>query len=297
MNEKERTLLHYVCNGDLKKAQQEARLILESLTSKKDERMKENLLKTLDSKKGKFIELPYNIKDLLLAEDVSNFVEEKYLLREEEKQYVDKIIGIRKISEKLGNLGISYVPSLMLYGESGTGKTMLARYIAYKADLPFIYVKFSNMVSSYLGSTQSNISKVFEYARTSPCVLCFDEIDAVGMARGQKNDVGEMNRIVIALMQELDNLPNDVIFVGTTNRFDRLDDALIRRFTMKYEVKKLDKSDIIELVKRFFEYSCNYENDKEIENWCNVKFDATESASTVVNSCISEIVNRYISEI
>ena len=281
MNEKERTLLHYVCNGDLKKAQQEARLILESLTSKKDERMKENLLKTLDSKKGKFIELPYNIKDLLLAEDVSNFVEEKYLLREEEKQYVDKIIGIRKISEKLGNLGISYVPSLMLYGESGTGKTMLARYIAYKADLPFIYVKFSNMVSSYLGSTQSNISKVFEYARTSPCVLCFDEIDAVGMARGQKND----------------NLPNDVIFVGTTNRFDRLDDALIRRFTMKYEVKKLDKSDIIELVKRFFEYSCNYKNDKEIENWCNVKFDDTESASTVVNSCISEIVNRYISEI
>ena len=139
-------LLHYVCNGDLKKAQQEARLILEGLTSKKDERMKENLLKTLDSKKGKFIELPYNIKDLLLAEDVSNFAEEKYLLRDEEKGYVDKVLGIRKVSEKLGEMGISYVPSIMLYGESGTGKTMLARYIAYKADLPFIYVKFSNMV-------------------------------------------------------------------------------------------------------------------------------------------------------
>ena len=297
MNEKERTLLHYVCNGDLKKAQQEARLILEGLTSKKDERMKENLLKTLDSKKGKFIELPYNIKDLLLAEDVSNFAEEKYLLRDEEKGYVDKVLGIRKVSEKLGEMGISYVPSIMLYGESGTGKTMLARYIAYKADLPFIYVKFSNMVSSYLGSTQSNIGKVFEFARTSPCVLCFDEIDAVGMARGQKNDVGEMNRIVIALMQELDNLPNDVIFVGTTNRFDRLDDALIRRFTMKYEVKRLEKLDIIELVKRFFKYSCNYENDKEVENWCSVKFEVTETASTVVNTCISEIVNRYISEI
>lgn len=147
MNEKERTLLHYVCNGDLKKAQQEARLILEGLTSKKDERMKENLLKTLDSKKGKFIELPYNIKDLLLAEDVSNFNEDKYLLREEEKKYVDKVLGICKISERLGEKGISYVPSLMLYGESGTGKTMLARYIAYKADLPFIYVKFSNMLS------------------------------------------------------------------------------------------------------------------------------------------------------
>lgn len=153
------------------------------------------------------------------------------------------------------------------------------------------------MVSSYLGSTQSNIGKVFEFARTSPCVLCFDEIDAVGMARGQKNDVGEMNRIVIALMQELDNLPNDVIFIGTTNRFDRLDDALIRRFTMKYEVKRLEKSEIIELVKRFFKYSCNYENDIEIENWCNKKFDINETASTVVNTCVSEIVNRYIRDI
>lgn len=297
MNEKERTLLHYVCNGDLKKAQQEAKLILESLTSKKDEKLKENLLKILDSKNNKFIELPYNIKDLLLAEDVSNFNESKYLLREEEKKYVEKVLGIRKISEKLGEMGISYLPSLMLYGESGTGKTMLARYIAYKADLPFIYVKFSNMVSSYLGSTQSNIGKVFEFARTSPCVLCFDEIDAVGMSRGQKNDVGEMNRIVIALMQELDNLPNDVIFIGTTNRFDRLDDALIRRFTMKYEVKKLEKLEIYKLVKRFFKYSCNYENDVVVEKWCNDMFGINETASFVVNTCVSEIVNRYICDI
>lgn len=107
---------------------------------------------------------------------------------------------------------------------------MLARYIAHKAKLPFLRIQFSSLVDSHLGQTQSNLARIFDYVRTAPCVLCFDEIDAVGMARGQKDDVGEMNRVVIAIMQEMDRLPNNVIIIGTTNRFDRLDPALIRRF-------------------------------------------------------------------
>lgn len=63
-----------------------------------------------------------------------------------------------------------------------------------------------------------NIAKVFKYIKTAPCVLCFDEIDDVSIVCGQKNDVGEMNRIVIALMQEMDSLPNNVIIIGTPNR-------------------------------------------------------------------------------
>ena len=62
-----------------------------------------------------------------------------------------------------------------------------------------------------------------------PCVLCIDEIDTIAMRRGQ-TDVGEMNRVVISLMQELDQLPNDMIVVATTNRYDQLDSALLRRF-------------------------------------------------------------------
>jgi len=131
-------------------------------------------------------------------------------------------------------MSISYLPAALFYGQSGTGKTELARYIAHKAGLPFMYVRFSNVVNSFLGGTQSNINKVFSYAKSSPCLLCFDEIDAIGLKRGDSNDVSEMSRVTIALMQEMDLLPNNVIIVGTTNRYDRLDPALVRRFPIKY---------------------------------------------------------------
>lgn len=116
-----------------------------------------------------------------------------------------------RASEKLNEMGIPYLPALMLYGQSGCGKTMLARYIAHKAKLPFLRIQFSSLVDSHLGQTQSNLARIFDYVRTAPCVLCFDEIDAVGMARGQKDDVGEMNRVVIAIIHK-DKETNRVVF-------------------------------------------------------------------------------------
>lgn len=296
MNDKQRLLIQYICDGDIKKAQQQARIILNELTTAKDEMFKKNMLRKLDTKPN-IIELPYNLREFLIAEDVSNFPENRFVLRPEEAKIVEKVMSTVKASERLSELGISYLPVVMLYGDSGGGKTMLARYIAYKANRPFVYVRlFSSVVSSYLGSTQSNIAKVFEYARTAPCVLCFDEIDAVGMARGQKNDVGEMNRIVIALMQEMDSLPNNVIIIGTTNRYDRLDSALIRRFPIRHEVRPMSRSDINDLAERFFKYA-GIATEGWLKDWCDTNFTDTEPASTVVEKCTQLIVNRIIQEI
>ncbi len=294
MNDKQRLLLLYICDGDIKNAQKQARVILNELTAAKDEMFKKSMLRKLDTKPS-IIELPYNLRELLIAEDVSNFPESRFVLRPEEAKIVEKVMSTVKASERLSELGISYLPAVMLYGDSGGGKTMLARYIAYKANRPFVYVRFSSVVSSYLGSTQSNIAKVFEYARTAPCVLCFDEIDAIGMARGQKNDVGEMNRIVITLMQEMDRLPNNVIIIGTTNRYDRLDSALIRRFPMRHEVRPMSRSDINELAERFFKYA-GIATEGWLKDWCDTNFTDTEPASTVVEKCTQLIVNRIIQE-
>ena len=294
MNDSERVLLHYVCDGDIKKSQQQAKIILNGMTSKKDESFQKDMLCKLD-KKTNLIELPYNLRELLIAEDMSSFPENRFVLRQEEAEIVNSVLYTLKASERLSEMKISFLPTLMLYGKSGGGKTMLARYIAHRVNRPFVYVRFSSIVSSYLGSTQSNIAKVFNYARTVPCVLCFDEIDAVGMARGQDNDVGEMNRIVIALMQEMDRLPNNIIVIGTTNRYDRLDPALIRRFSIKHEIMPMQRDDIRLLSEKFFRYT-GFIPSESVSNWCNSNFGESEPASTVIEKCTKKIVNEIINE-
>jgi len=294
MNNNERILLRNVCDGDIKKSQQQARAILNGITSQKDKAFRDNLLRQLDTK-ANMIELPYNLRELLIAEDVTNFPENRFLLRAEEEKAVSAVVSAERAAKRLSEMGISYLPALMLYGESGGGKTMLARYIAHKTERPFIYVRFSSMVNSLLGKTQSNVAKVFEYARTAPCVLCFDEIDAVGMARGQENEVGEMNRIVIAIMQEMDMLPNNVIVVGTTNRYDRLDHALIRRFTIRHEVQPMSRGDIRVLAEKFFQHS-GFDTDGWLDNWCEINFSDFEPASFVIEKCTEKIVNEITNE-
>lgn len=297
MNDNTRMLLRFVCEGDMKKSKAQAKIVLNSIESAKDEKFKEQMLRKLESKTD-FIELPYNLKELLIAEDVSNFPEQRFLLREDDAAFVQKLINARKAAQKLDEIGISYLPSLILYGESGTGKTMLAKYAAHKLDLPFVYVRFSSVVSSYLGSTQSNISKIFDFARSEPCVLCLDEIDSIGMARGQKNDVGEMNRIVIALMQELDRLANNVVVIGTTNRFDRLDPALVRRFSIIHQVLPLSSDDAIRLAEKFFAYSgVTKKWPGWLSEWFNSELDDDGiSAASVINKCTEKLVEITLKE-
>lgn len=293
MNNSERILLRYVCDGDIKKAKQQARLILSNITTKKDEQFRDDMLRKLDAQ-GHFVELPHNLQGLLIAENSEHFPEGKFLLRKREAMAVEKTLSLFRAANKLAEMGIPYLPALILHGQSGCGKTELARYIAHQAKLPFVYVRFSNVVSSYLGSTQANIARILDYARSAPCVLCFDEIDAIGMARGQRNDVGEMNRIVIALMQELDQLPNDVIIIGTTNRFDRLDPALIRRFPLQYELLPLTPSEAKELARKFFRYTGL--DPAEWESWCDTAFLENTPASSVVRECTEVVVSHIVKE-
>ena len=87
---------------------------------------------------------------------MTSFPHNRFILRGDESQIVDRVLSIYAAAKELEERGISYLSTLMLYGESGGGKTTLARYIAHKADLPFVYVRFSNLISSHLGSTQSD---------------------------------------------------------------------------------------------------------------------------------------------
>lgn len=294
MNNDERDLIRNVCDGNMRLARMQVRRILEKISSKRDIEFRDDMLRRMEARKG-FMELPSNIKEFLEVEDSVAFPKAKFLIRKTEAEVVEKIMCFYRAGERLADMGIHYLPSLMLHGESGCGKTELARYIAHRAELPFAYVRFSSIVDSHLGGTQSNIAKIFEYVSTNPCVLCFDEIDAIGMARGQEHELGEMNRIVIALMQELDRTHNNVIIIGTTNRFDRIDPALVRRFQLNYELFPLSTCEAKELSRMFFQYA-GVIYDSWIDSWCEKVFDRDIPASFAVKACTDVIVNYVLKE-
>ena len=174
MNNDERVLIRHVCDGDMRRAQMQAMCILNAITSQRDTAFRDDMIRRIYARKG-FVNLPDTVKGLLTVDDSTVFPEAKFLLRKMEAEVAEKIISLYRASERLASMGVPYLPALILYGESGCGKTELARYIAHRAELPFAYVRFSSVVDSHLGGTQSNLAKIFDYVRTNPCVLCFDE--------------------------------------------------------------------------------------------------------------------------
>lgn len=284
LNENVKNLIRSVAENDIQKARSYAKIIVSNETAASNQyfcKMIKNKIETQPN----FIELPFDIRGILRMEDVSDtFNENRYYLTKREKEIFDKISIAKRTNEKLTEMGIRFLNATLLYGESGTGKTTFGKYIAYKLGLPFAYLNFAQCISSYLGSTSKNIEKVFDYVAKQKCVLMLDETDAIGIKRG-KEDVGEMSRIVISLMQAFDLLENDIIVIGATNRKDMIDDALIRRFSTIHQVNTLNKDETIELILKFL-------------NDLNLKYDNTNILKYAErHNKQSEIINDIISSI
>lgn len=291
MNNFEKELIQAVCLNDLTEAKKIVKMILQNDKTQKNRLFVNRWLGILSSRSCNLIELPSDIKNLLVVEDVSNsFIETRYYLSCREKDLLKKILKLNIASIKMAELGINYVNSTLLYGESGTGKTTFGRYLAYKMQVPFAYVNFGNLIDSHLGGTQRNLSKVFDYVKNQKCVFMLDEIDAIGTERGLKStDVGEMSRIVISLMQNLDTLSSDVVLLAATNRKDIIDKALLRRFTNSHEIRRLSEKERVEMAKIFLD-DVGYSYDGE---WLSrlVKKDTTQAG--LMNELILALVNYY----
>lgn len=199
-----------------------------------------------------FTQLKSRNKNILI-EDVSDFSEARYFLSSREKSVYEHIRKINKVSHRLHALNIRYINATLLYGESGVGKTMFGRYLAYKMGLPYVYINLAMTVDSKLGQTSQNLMSVFRDLKGVPCVLMLDEVDAIAEKRADKTDSAgkEVNRMVITLMQEFDCLPSDVVVLAATNRLDSLDPAFTRRFSLTHEVVRLTKEEMLTLAERF----------------------------------------------
>lgn len=293
MNDLDRKLIETVCRNDLQSAKKIVKIILEQDKTQKNRMFVNRYLTMLNNSAMNLMELPADLKNLLIMEDVSvSFNENRYYLSNRESKVVEKILKLNKASQRLAEIGVNYINSTILYGESGTGKTTLGRYMAYKMGIPFAYLNFSRVVDSYLGSTQKNISKVFDHVKQQKCVFMIDEIDAIGMRRRDSKEVGEMSRIVISLMQNLDTLTSDVVLLGATNRLDIIDEALMRRFTTKHEVKRLNEQERYEMASKFLDdVDFDYDDD-----WLIGICERDNTQAGLMNELVEALVEKYVED-
>ncbi|MBX4212223.1 CDC48 family AAA ATPase [Candidatus Pacearchaeota archaeon] len=136
-----------------------------------------------------------------------------------------------KHPESFKRLGIRPPRGILLYGPPGTGKTLLAKAVAKESEANFIQVKGPSLLSMWVGKSEEGVRKVFERARqVSPCIVFFDEIDALAGRRGIESGTKVTERVLNQLLAEMDGLEDlkDVTVIGATNRPDMIDPALLR---------------------------------------------------------------------
>ena len=152
---------------------------------------------------------------------------------DEEKEELEEIVEFLKNPKKFTDMGARIPKGVLLVGQPGTGKTLLAKAVAGEAGVPFFIISGSDFVEMFVGVGASRVRDLFEQAkRNAPCIVFIDEIDAVGRQRGAGLGGGhdEREQTLNQLLVEMDGFAANegVIVLAATNRPDVLDKALLR---------------------------------------------------------------------
>ncbi|NDB52067.1 MAG: AAA family ATPase [Nitrosopumilaceae archaeon] len=163
-------------------------------------------------------------------------------LKEELKEAVEWPL---KHKEAFVYVDVSTPKGILLHGPPGTGKTLIAKALAKMTESNFISVKGPELLSKWVGESEKGVREIFRKARqAAPCIIFFDEIDALVPRRGSGDTTHVSENVVSQILTEIDGLEelNDVLIVGATNRLDIVDEALLRpgRFDRIIEVPKPD---------------------------------------------------------
>ncbi len=223
-----------------------ARLLIEKLSQEGEHQQARALQRKLDTLPSKLVPLaggqmgsiPVDQESRLdlAEEEVIPSDEPRILLDEHIRADVNRFLADARHMDQLLAAGVSPSLRMLIYGAPGVGKTHLARYIASELKLPLLTARCDTLISSFLGSTAKNIRHLFDHGKQRPCVLFLDEFDALAKARDDAQELGELKRVVVGLLQNIDALPPQTVLLAATNHEQLLDPAVWRRFEYRLQI-------------------------------------------------------------
>lgn len=188
------------------------------------------------------------ISDLILEKITSDYTLENIVAESTVKDELKFFIEEHNKIEVLRRFDLPVANKVLMHGPSGCGKTLASYVLAGELDKMMVVINLGAIVSSKLGETSKNLSKIFKKAAIEDCIIFLDEFDSLGKVRDYSQDHGEMKRVVNTILQLFDYLPQSSIVIAATNQKEMLDDALLRRFDNIIEFSLPNEKEIKELV-------------------------------------------------
>jgi len=212
------------------------RRVLPQVNIKEDEKIPKEVLEKLKVTKNDFKEAlklvrPSAMREVLIESPKIKW-EQIGGLEKAKQQLQEAVEWPLKYPQAFRRMGIRPPRGILLYGPSGTGKTLLAKAVATESEANFISVKGPEVLSKWVGESERAIREIFKKARqVAPCIIFFDEIDAIASRRGTDISGGRVgDKIVNQILTEMDGLEEltDVVVIAATNRPELIDSALLR---------------------------------------------------------------------
>lgn len=213
------------------------------------------------------------ISDLILEKITSDYTLENIIANKKVHNELNFFIEEHHKIEVLQQFGLPVSNKLLLHGPSGCGKTLASYVIAGELEKMMVVIDLGAIVSSKLGETSKNLSKIFKKAALEDCIIFLDEFDSLGKIRDYSQDHGEMKRVVNTILQLFDYLPQSSIVIAATNQKDMLDEALLRRFDNIIEFQFPNHAEISKLIELVLQNG-------------SFKFDNKAAANRILKECL-----------